>query len=86
MNHRPSQAVSSSCEFSTTLYGMQKEMMNYVSIVQRQLKSMLKDSLAVIGLSYGLDLKRSGTYDCKPDGSWNRTAEKMLQNFAGSGI
>ena len=26
-----------------------------------------------------------GTYDCKPDGSWDRTAEKMLQNFAGSG-
>ena len=23
-----------------------------------------------------------GTYDCKPDGSWNRTAEKMLMNFA----
>ena len=26
-----------------------------------------------------------GTHDGKPDGSWNRTAEKMLQNFAGSG-
>ena len=26
-----------------------------------------------------------GTYDCKPDGSWNRTAEKMLENFEGSG-
>ena len=25
-----------------------------------------------------------GTYDCKPDGSWNRTAEKMQLNFAGS--
>ena len=24
-------------------------------------------------------------YDCKPDGSWSRTAEKILQNFAGSG-
>ena len=26
-----------------------------------------------------------GTCDCKPDGSWNRTAEKMMENFAGSG-
>ena len=26
-----------------------------------------------------------GTYDCKPDGSWNRIAEKMLQSFTGSG-
>ena len=29
--------------------------------------------------------KRYGHYDCKPDGSWNRTAEKTLLNFAGSG-
>ena len=37
--------------------------MNYVSKIQRHLKSMQKDSLAVIGLSQGLtiDLKRSGT-------------------------
>ena len=40
---------------------MQKEMMNYVKIIQRHSKSMLKDSLAVIGLPSGLDLKRSGT-------------------------
>ena len=33
----------------------------------------------------GSEKKWYGTYDCKPDGSWNRTAEKMLQNFAGSG-
>ena len=26
-----------------------------------------------------------GTYDQKPDGSWDRTAHKMLLNFAGSG-
>ena len=29
--------------------------------IQRQFKSMQKDPLAVIGLSWGLDLKRSGT-------------------------
>ena len=39
-----------------------------------------------IGLSWGLDLneKWHGTHHGKPDGTWNRTAEKMLQNFAGS--
>ena len=40
---------------------MQKEMMKYVKTIQRQLNSMLVDSLADIGLSQGLDLKRSGT-------------------------
>ena len=33
----------------------------------------------------GSEKKWYGTYDCKPDGSWNRTAEKMLFNLAGSG-
>ena len=36
-------------------------------------------------LGSGSEKKWYGTYDSKPDGSWNRTAEKMLQNFAGSG-
>ena len=57
MNQRTSQAGSSSCQCSTTLYGTQKDMTNYVSIIQRQLKSMWKDFLAVIGL----DLEISGT-------------------------
>ena len=38
---------------------MQEEMMKYVKTVQRQLNSMLVDSLAVIGLFRGLDLKSS---------------------------
>ena len=33
----------------------------------------------------GSEKKWYGTYNCKPVGSWNRTAEKMLQNLAGSG-
>ena len=33
----------------------------------------------------GSEKKWYGTYVCKPDGSRNRTAEKMLQNFGGSG-
>ena len=36
-------------------------------------------------LGRGSEKKWCGTYDCKPDGSWNQTAQKMLQNFAGSG-
>ena len=61
MNQRTSQARSSSCFCSTTLYVMQKEMMIYVLIVQRQSKNMQKDFFAVIGLSWSLDPKRSGT-------------------------
>ena len=36
-------------------------------------------------LGPGSEKKWYGTYDGKPDGSWNRTAEKMLQNFKDSG-
>ena len=36
-------------------------------------------------LALGFEKKWYGTYGCKPNGSWNRTAEKMLQNFEGSG-
>ena len=36
-------------------------------------------------LGPGSEKKWYGTHDGKPDGSWNRTAEKMLQNFEGSG-
>ena len=36
-------------------------------------------------LEPGSEKKWNGTYDGKPDGSWNRTAEKMLQNFKDSG-
>ena len=60
--------------------------MKYVKTIQRQLNSLLVDSFAVIGLSLGLDLKKwYGTYDHKPDVSWERTAEKMLFNLAFNG-
>ena len=61
--------------------------MNCVSIIQRQLKSMQKDFLSVIGLSLGLVLKRSGTeltFANQMD-LGNSMAEKMLQTFKGSG-
>ena len=84
VNQRTSQAGSSSYQCLTTLYWMQKEMMKYVTIIQRQLNSMLEDFLAVIGLSLGpgSEKKWYGTYDHKPDGSRDRTAEKMLLTFA----
>ena len=36
-------------------------------------------------LEPGSEKKWYGTYDCKPDGSWNRTVEKMRLNFEKSG-
>ena len=61
--------------------------MNYVSIIQRQIKNMQKVFFGGCRsfLGPGSEKKWYGTYDRKPDGSWNRTAEKMLQNFRDSG-
>ena len=36
-------------------------MNNYVKIIQKEMKNTLEDFLAVIGFSWGLELKRSGT-------------------------
>ena len=48
---------------------------------------MLVDSFAVIGLSWDQGFIGSGTelFDQKPDGSGDRTADKKLPNFEGSG-
>ena len=48
---------------------------------------MLADFRAVVGHSLCLEQKKKwyGTYEGMPSGSWNRTAEKMLLNLAGSG-
>ena len=40
---------------------MQKEMQNYVKIIQKELKNELEDFLAVIGLSWSLDPNIGGT-------------------------
>ena len=69
-----------------TLHGEQKETQKDVNAIHRQLRIMLANSLAVVGLSWGLDRKRNGTepilinqteigtelqtYSDKPDGSW----------------
>ena len=43
-----------------TLHGKQEDMQNDVNTIHRQLRNMLVDSRAVIGLSPGLDQKRNG--------------------------
>ena len=40
---------------------MREEMKSYVKIIQKVLENALDNFLAVIGLSWGLDLRRSGT-------------------------
>ena len=40
---------------------MREEMKDYANIIHKVLEKTLEDILAVIGLSWGLDQKRSGT-------------------------
>ena len=58
--------------------------MKYVKIIQRQLKQHARrfprGHWSLLGP--GSEKKWYGTYGHKPDGSWDRTAEKMLLNFA----
>ena len=86
MNQRTSQAGSSSRQCLTTLYGLQKEIANYVKIIQRQFEKYAERFPRGHWsfLEPGSEKKWYGTYDGKPDGSWTRTAEKMLQNFKDS--
>ena len=56
---RTSKTGSCSCQCLPTMFGMQKEMKT--KIIQKELKNTLEDFLAVIGLSWGLDQKSSGT-------------------------
>ena len=60
MNRSTSKTWSSSCQCTTTLNGKQTETQNNVNTIHRQLRIMLENSLAVIGLSWGLDQKKSG--------------------------
>ena len=82
-----SQKGSSSCQCTTTLRGEQKETKKDVNTTHRQLRIMLADSFAVIGLSWvpWSEEKWYGTYSNRPDGSWNQSAENVMANFSGSG-
>ena len=55
-----SKTRSSSCQYVTTLHGERKEIQKDVNTIHRQLRNMLANSLAVIGLSWCLDQKRNG--------------------------
>ena len=81
------QAGSSSSQCLTTLYGIQKEMMNLhennSKTIRKYAERFPRSHWSFPGP--GSEKKWYATYDCNPDGSWNRTAENMLQNFAGSG-
>ena len=57
---RISKTGLSSCQCSTTLCNMLKEMKNYVEKIQKELNITLDDFLAVIGLSLDL-VQKSGT-------------------------
>ena len=56
-----SKTGTSSCQCSTTLMnGMQEEMKNYAKSFRKVLQNTLDNFLAVIGLSWGLDPRKSG--------------------------
>ena len=61
MNLSTSKTGSSSCQCTTTLNGEQKETQKDVNTIHRHLRIVLVNSLAVIGLSWGLDQKRNVT-------------------------
>ena len=84
MNLRISKTGSSSCQCTMTLYGKQKETKSNVNTIHR---IMPANCLAVIGLSWGLDQKKSGTEPTLTNqmGSWDRMAEEMVANFSRSG-
>ena len=61
VNLSTSKTGSSSCQCTTTLHGEKKEMQKDVNTIHIQTRNMLVNSLAVIGLSRGLDQKRNVT-------------------------
>ena len=61
VNPSTSMTGSSSCQCTTTLRGEQKETQKDVNTIHRQLQIVPANSLAVIGLYWGLDQKRNGT-------------------------
>ena len=87
MNRSTSKTGAFSCQCSTTLNGMQKETKNNVNTIHRQLLNMLANSLAVIGLSWGLDHKkncaeRTLTNQMDPG---DRMTQETMANFSRSG-
>ena len=69
--------------FNDIVWDARGNQKNNVNTIHWQLLNMLANSLAVTGLSWGLDQKKSGTETCihKPDGSWDRMAEENVGKF-----
>ena len=86
MNLRTSKAGSYSCQCALTLNGAEKKQNIYVNESHKQLRIMLVNVLAVIGLSWSLDQKKKwyGIYTGRPHGSCDRFAEQMMMNFSQS--
>ena len=77
---------SSSCEWTRTLHWKQEEIQRDVNTIHRQLRNMLVDSRALIGLSPGLDQKRNGTepIPTNPTDPVTKIAENILKKFSDS--
>ena len=82
-----SKTGSSSCQFTTTLNGEQEEIQKYVNTIHRRLRVTLENTLAVIGLSWGLYQKRSGTELTLTDLTDHgiQSAENVMAIFSRSG-
>ena len=65
---------------TTTLHGKIKETQKDVNTIHRQLQIVLANPPRSL-VSFGMDHK---TYTDKPDGSWDQTAENMMNNFSES--
>ena len=87
VNLSSSTTGSSSRQCTTTLHGEKKETQKGVMTIQRQLRIMFANSVAVIGLSWGLGSEKKwyGTHSCKPDGSSDKIAEQMMMDFSEHG-
>ena len=84
VNERTAQAGSSSCQCLTTLYGMSKGSDEKCGNNLRECSQRFpRGQWSFLGP--GSEKKWHETYDCKPAGSRDRMAKKMLLNFAGSG-
>ena len=87
MNQRTSEAGSSSCQgFNDIVWdaeGNDEFRENNSKTIEKYAERSPRGHWSFLGP--GPEKEWHGTYGCKPDGSWDRTAEKMLLNFAGSG-
>ena len=75
------------CQCTTTLHGENKETQKGVNIIHRQFTNYARRFPRGCWsfLAPGSNKKWYGTYSDKQDGDWDKTAERMMLNFAESG-